>query len=368
MAENNIFNPVGATNSPHSANTDIYKVSYKEGKGGVYTSIIRFIPWVQNPARCIVDKQVSWVKNEISGKGMYIDDPRSIGEFSPVTDMFFKMYNTKVDRFVSYAKANLSSKQQYASLVQIIRDDQHPEYNGQIKVFLYGKKIWQKIYDQEHLPGVPPVNPFHPIEGRCFYIRCIEQSGFNNFDQSMFMDKGTTSSAMWMPGPDNVMRQIDENTDQNLVVEYLKTASPDLSKYEYQPWTAEQAKFVEEVLQISNELLTTGTIQTNMSALGNVNMQPVASPTFPGVGMPAAAQTPQMPPQPAMPQQPANNSFAGFTIGSVPSNGTTPMNPVTTPNPGINGVNLPPTMAPQQMPMPSTGSIGGNIEDVLNDI
>lgn len=382
MAENNIFNPTGAVDAPRAVNTDLYKVSYKDSKSGVYTTTIRFIPWVQNPARCIVDKQVSWVKNELTGKGMYVDDPRSIGEFSPVTDMFFKLYNTKVDRFVNYAKQNLSSKTQYASLVQIINDEQHPELNGQIKVFVYGRTIWQKIYDQEHLPGIPPVNPFHPLEGRYFYIRCVEKSGFNNFDQSVFIDY-SPSNAMWMPGPDGQMHQIDATTDQNAVVEYLRANSPDLSKYEYQPWTAEQAKFVDEAVQMANQLLTGGTIQTNMSALAGVNAQPATQAMMPGVGMvgtPAgapqgqpmqpAAQMPQMPAMGATPQQPANNSYGGFSIGSVPSTGTTPMNPMPNPaGPGISGVTLPPNMGSQPAaPVQQGGSIGGNIDDVLNNL
>lgn len=384
MAESyNIFNPVGAQEAPRAVNTDLYKVNRNDSKSGVYNATLRFLPWVQNPARCIVDKQVSWVKNELTGKGMYVDDPRSIGEFSPVTDMFFKMYNTKVDRFVSYAKQNLSSKMQYASLVQIINDEQHPELNGQIKIFVYGKTIWQKLYDQEHFPGIVPVNPFHPIEGRYFYLRCVEKSGFNNFDQSMFADNAP-SNAMWMPGPDGMMHQIDVNTDQNAVVEYLRANSPDLGKYEYQPWTADQAKFVDEVLQISNQLLTTGTIQTNMSALAGVNAQPAAQAMMPGVGMVGApngmpqgqpaqptAQMPQMPPMNTPAQQPANNSFGSFSIGSVPSTGSTPMNPTPNPaNPGISGVTLPPNMGTQQPAAPNqqSGSIGGNIDDILNTI
>lgn len=402
---NSIFAPVGAVENPRNvANSDIYKVGYKDGKNNIYQATIRFIPWVKNPARCIVDKQVSWVKNPANGKGMYIDDPRSVGEFSPVANMFFRFYNTKSDQFIDFAKKNLSSKLQYASLVQIIRDDQHPELQGQIKVFIYGKTIWQMLYEEEHpTDGVStPTNPFHPIDGRYFFIKCCEKSGFNNFDQCKFLprENGATS-AMYLPGVDGMMHPIDANTDQNLVVEYLQTNSPDLSKYEYQPWTEEQAKFVDEVLQISDNYLQTGTIPTNMATLNGVNMQPVAQPQFPGVSMPvnqgmmtpppAAQGMPQMPQMPGMSQMPAptqpdqmpqmpaptmtsprqaNNSFGGFTIGSVP-NTNAPANqgqPMT--QSGINGMVMPPVMnsQPQQQAAQPGGSIGGNIDDILNSI
>ena len=375
---NSIFAPIGAMDSPRNiSNTDIYKVSHKDGKNGIYQSIVRFIPWVKNPARCIVDKQVSWVKNPVSGKGMYIDDPRSIGEFSPVTDMFFQFYNTKSDQFIDFAKKNLSSKLQYASLVQIIKDDQHPELVGQIKVFVYGKKIWQMLYDEEHpTDGVTmPNNPFHPIDGRHFFIKCCEKSGFNNFDQCKFLQRdNNTSSAMWIPGADGMWHPIDVNTDQNLVVEYLQTNSPDLSKYDYQPWTEEQAKFVDEVLQISRNYLQTGTIPTNMATLNGINMQPVAQPQFPGVSMPVNQGAQNIPSAQGMSQiqiptnnasQQANNSFGGFTIGSMPTNGM----PVNAGQSGISGVPMPPVLNIQSaQAAPTSGSIGGNIDDILNNI
>lgn len=374
----NIFNPLGAVENPRSVNTDLYKVSFKDGKNGIYTAKVRFVPWVNNPARCIVDKQVCWVKDPVSNRAMYVDDPRSIGEYSPVTDMFFKLYNTKVGMFIDYAKKNLSSKLQYASLVQIIEDEQHPELVGQIKVFIYGKKIWQKIYDQEHLPNVPPVNPFHPIDGKVFYIRCVEQSGFNNFDQSMFLDKGNTSSAMYIPTMDGSnWEQVTNSTDQNRVVEYLRMASPDLSKYEYQPWTQEQTNFVNEALQQANIFFNSGTNQTNMSVLkgGGMqgDMQYVPQPSFPGAVMPqpntATSQPIQSIPPMSQPAIPQNNSSGGFSIGSIPSSGITPGAMPPQPQQGITGVKLPPSMnQPQPQTQQQTGSIGGNLDDILNSI
>ena len=196
---------------------------------------------------------------------------------------------------------------------------------------------------------------------------------------------------MYLPGVDGMMHPIDANTDQNLVVEYLQTNSPDLSKYEYQPWTEEQAKFVDEVLQISDNYLETGTIPTNMATLNGVNMQPVAQPQFPGVsmpvnqGMPQMPQMPQMPGMPAptqpaqMPQMPAptmasprqaNNSFGGFTIGSVPNTNAPANQGQSMAQSGINGMVMPPVMnsQPQQQAAQPGGSIGGNIDDILNSI
>lgn len=364
---NDLFNPKGAENSPVKTNSELYKVNYKEGKGNVYTSVVRFIPWVTDPSKCIIEKQVSYVKNPVTKQAMYIDDPRSIGEFSPVTDMFFKFYNTKNDTFVKYGKENLSSKLQYASLVQIIKDDQHPELVGQIKVFIYGKKLWQKLYDEEHPPVGTGVNPFHPINGKFFLIHCCEQSGFNNYDQSKFFDNGG-NNGMFIPVGDR-MEQITENTDQNLIVEYLRTVSPDLGKYSYQPWTQEQAKFIEDCLLMATNYLNTGTLPTNMAvANGGANMQTVTQPVFPGATMQQPMQPVTNPMMPVNAVQPAA-PMSGFNLGGMPVGGVQ-QNPGTVTEPSVSGINLPPTigMQPTNSAPVNGGSIGGNIDDILKNI
>ena len=376
-----IFNPGSVQAPAQKTNSEIYKVSYKEGKGNIYSSIIRFIPWVTDPSKCIIEKQVSYVKKPMTPQGIYVDDPRSIGEFSPVSDMFFKFYNTKNDAFIKYAREHLSSKQQYASLVQIVKDEQHPELEGQIKVFIYGNKIWQMIYNEEHPVMGTGVNPFHPIAGKFFYIHCCEKSGFNNYDQCKFIDNNGNNGMFIAVG--NKMEQVNANTDQNAIVEYLKVNSPDLSKYGYQPWTQEQAKFVEEVLQMSAAYLNNGTIPTNTAVVaGAANMQPVAQPTFPGIAQPAQ---PAMQAQPAaMPQMPGINmqstpapaAMAGFNIGGMPAQSSPAVNPGLNPGigvtePGISGINLPPTIGNEQPQQPVAGpatSIGGNIDDILSNI
>jgi hypothetical protein len=387
-----IFNPAGAQAAPAKTNTELYKVSYKDGKNNIYGALIRFLPWVNDPSKCIIEKQVSWVKNPLTQEGKYIDDPRSIGEFSPVSDMFFKFYNTKNDTFIDYAKKNLSAKTQYASLVQIIQDEQHPDLNGQIKVFVYGKTIWQFLYNEEHPVIGTGSNPFHPITGRFFYIYCTEKSGFNNFDQCKFIDNTGNINGMYIPKLDGSgMEQATAETDPNRIIEYLKVNSPDLSKYEFQPWTQDQAKFVEDVIQISATYLQTGNLPSNLGTLNGVNMQPRQQATFPGANMQPQMGMPQMgmpqmgmpqmgmpqQPQMGMPQpqpqpqsQPQPQPMSGFNIGGMPGIGVQP-NPQPqqgATNPGISGINLPPTMSEGKESAPTTGSIGGNIEDILKNI
>ena len=108
-----VFNPQSVVEAPSvSRNVDEYKVNFKDGKGGIYESVIRFIPNVADPTRCYMAKQISWIKNPVTQKGIYVDDPRSVGQFSPIVDMFFKCRNTNNAQIQEFGKAHLSTKQQ----------------------------------------------------------------------------------------------------------------------------------------------------------------------------------------------------------------------------------------------------------------
>lgn len=367
-----LFNPTGVTEQPVRGNAEQYKVSYKDGKNGVYKSVIRFIPNYADPSKCIMGKNVSFVKNPTTQKGMYVDDPRSIGEFSPVTDMFFKLRNTGIAAYQDYAKTYLGSKQQYASLVQIVSDEQHPELVGQIKVFVYGKKIWEKLHNEEYPQGAGQgINPFHPIYGRKFSVVCVESAGFPNYDQSNFYDERNGNqilpSGMWYIDPKDPehFQVCDENTDGDVLMEYLKANSPDLSKYDYHEWTEEQTKHVQEVLAISLNYMNTGSLQNVQQGqlqagmtVVNTNPQPVA----------AAPATPQFNPTPTFPgatPKPATPSAGGFVpqtpsapaAPAVPGTGQVPVG-ATVPN--VTSKSAPTSAAPAVQ--------GMNMDDVLKNL
>ena len=388
-----LFNPQSVVEAPTaSRNADEYKVNFKDGKGGIYESVVRFIPNVADPTKCIMAKQISWVKNPVTQKGIYVDDPRSVGEFSPVVDMFFKCRNTNNAQIQEFGKAHLSTKQQYAALVQIIQDENHPELVGKIKVLRFGKKVWDKLHNEEHPTMGQGYNPFHPIYGRYFHIKCVSQSGFNNFDQSSFIDnrnaQGISMTGFYYEDPayPGQMVPVTENSNQQAVADWLAANSPDLSKYDYQPWTAEQQTFVNEVLAIiGNYLQGGGNLQTNLQTIHTptpsiASMPMNTAPSFPGAQMPMreAAPAPQMPgigmptmniptpqPQMTMPTPPAPTpNLGGLSLGESTVPGVNPNVGV----PSITGIDIPTVDNSRPgnvgFATPGTG-IGGNLDDVI---
>ena len=390
MASKDLFNPIGATKE-EKQNTEQYKVSFKEGKNGVYRSVIRFIPNYADPSRCTMIKSVYWVKNPITQKGMYVDDPRSVGQHSPVAEMYSNLYNTKIATYVDWAKQYLGYKKQYASLVQIVSDEQHPELVGQIRVFVYGKKVYDKLNNEEYPQGAGQqgINPFNPIYGRKFSIVCTNQSGFNNFDQSSFYDERNGNqilpSGMWYidPANPNQYSVVDENTDPDVLMDYLSKNSPDLSKYDYHPWTEEQTKHVEEVLAIARNFMSTGsmagtqdqTMQAGLHAVNTPHMPgttpapatPIYNPTpqFPGANIPGS--TPTIPtPAPAPAPAPVFNPVPAAT----PTNTVAPVAQVPTPVPTVSGV-TPPVVTPKNVNVPTAAPAPGqgmNMDDILKQL
>lgn len=385
-----LFNPQAAVvESPQAVrNTDEYKVSFKDGKGGIYESIIRFVPWYADPDKSIIAKTVSYVKNPITQQGIYVDDPRTVGSFSPIIDMFFKFYNSGNAVFQDFGKKHLSSKTQYAALVQIIKDDQHPDLVGKIKVFKFGQKLYDKINAEMHPAMGQGVLPYHPIYGRYFYLKCTSQSGFNNFDQSYFFDNKNAQNqilpmGVWYMNPATGKMDIcTEQTDQQVFADYLATNSPDLSRYEYNPWTSEQERHINDALKIMADYMQTGSLQSNLQTL-NTPSAPVAgmtvnsAPAFPGATMPASAHAAPVAPT-GLPQVPQGAAPSPATPAPAPSMGTFSMgaNLGGTPVPAspaagvISGVDIP-TVEPATAPSAGVTTLGGsigNIDDVIANL
>jgi hypothetical protein len=72
----------------------------------------------------------------------------------------------------------------------IISDPKHPENEGQVKLFKFGKKIFDKIMDkaQPTFADETPVNVFDYWDGADFKLRMKKVEGFPNYDSSVFSE------------------------------------------------------------------------------------------------------------------------------------------------------------------------------------
>ena len=158
-------------------------------KSGNGYAVIRFLP---APA-VDGDEALPWAKIYTHGfegpGGWYIENSlTSLNQNDPVSEYNSELWNSGID-----ANKDIARKQKrrltYISNVLIVEDPKHPENNGQIKLFKYGKKIFEKITDAMNPPpefGESPINPFDLWKGANFKLKIRKLDGFQNYDKSEF--------------------------------------------------------------------------------------------------------------------------------------------------------------------------------------
>jgi hypothetical protein len=243
------FTPDTEVKETKSVQTDEYNPSAAKGKNDIYQSVIRFIPWWQNPkSGSIQEKWVSYLQDPVTNRGRYVDCPSSVGKPSPLQDIYWKLKKSESVQEQKLADT-FSRRHSYASLVQIIRDENSPELEGKIMVWRYGVKVWEKI-NSELKPIIGDKHdPFSILDGKVFALVITKQSGYNNYDQSKFLEK---KIPLCLPGPEKdgkpSLEPINANTDKAMVFNWVKENSPDLSKYSYREWDQEIFDYVNHVI------------------------------------------------------------------------------------------------------------------------
>ena len=128
----------------------------------------------------------------------------SIGQADPLSESNSKLWNEdgseEAKRIVRERKRNL----RYIANVLIISDPSAPENEGQVKLYRFGKKIFDKIMDsmQPQFPDEAPVNPFDMWKGADFTVKIRKVEGYPNYDASAFKSQSA------MAGDDDQLEAI----------------------------------------------------------------------------------------------------------------------------------------------------------------
>ena len=160
-------------------------------KAGNASATIRFLPKTDGD-------ELPWVKifshgfQGPSGRWYIENSLTTLGEADPVSDLNSKLWNSTTDDNSPERKQARDQKRRlnYISNVLIIDDPKHPENNGQVKLFKYGKKIFDKIMDKAKptFEDEEPVNVFDYWEGANFKLRMKQVEGYPNYDSSAFSE------------------------------------------------------------------------------------------------------------------------------------------------------------------------------------
>lgn len=243
MTDFDIFNlsvsDIDTHNTPTSSADVIYKPTADQGKDGTYKALIRFVPNPTNPRNSLIKKYVHWL-TDASNNGKLVDSPSTVGEKCPIADVFFKLRNSDsaVDRKMS---EKLKRREQYYALIKVIKDPQHPEFEGQYLIYKFGYKIKEKI-DEELKPAFgEPTQIFDLFEGKNFELIITRQGEYNNYDKSKF---SASKSAVTISG-----KPAARDKETMAAIKLELEAAPSLEPYEYKAWDEESRSFVNGILR-----------------------------------------------------------------------------------------------------------------------
>ena len=154
-------------------------------KTGNGYAVLRFLPATSG-------EDMPWVRvwsHAFQGPGgWYIENSlTTLGHKDPVSEENTRLWNTGVESDKGIAR-NRKRKLSYYSNVLVVSDPTHPENEGQVKLFKFGKKIFDKITEamQPQFEDESPINPFDFWKGANFKLKIRKVDGFWNYDKSEF--------------------------------------------------------------------------------------------------------------------------------------------------------------------------------------
>ena len=157
-------------------------------KAGNGMATIRFLPAPPQDG----DDALPWAKVFSHGfqgpGGWFIENCLTTkNEQCPVCEHNNKLWNSGVEANKQVAR-DQKRKLTYVANVYIVSDPKHPENEGKVKLFKFGKKIFDKITEAMNpaFEDETAINPFDLWEGANFRLKIRKVEGYQNYDKSEF--------------------------------------------------------------------------------------------------------------------------------------------------------------------------------------
>ena len=154
-------------------------------KSGNGYAVFRFLPAVKG-------EDLPWARlwsHAFQGPGgWYIENSlTTLNKKDPVSESNSLLWNSGVEADKEIARKR-KRKLSYVANILVVNDAKHPENEGQIKLFKFGKKIFDKITEamKPEFEDEKPINPFDFWEGANFKLKIRNVEGYRNYDKSEF--------------------------------------------------------------------------------------------------------------------------------------------------------------------------------------
>ena len=154
-------------------------------KSGNGYAVLRFLPASHG-------EELPWVQywdHGFQGPGGWFIDKSltTLNKACPVSEFNTKLWNTGDEVQKDQARKQ-KRRLHYVSNILVVSDPKHPEFEGKVMLYRYGKKIFEKVKDvmQPQFEDENPLNPFDLWEGADFKLKVRKVDGYWNYDKSEF--------------------------------------------------------------------------------------------------------------------------------------------------------------------------------------
>lgn len=240
--------------SSFSGNPDLFKPSIKDEKckDMNYRALVRFIPFYRDGKWCTTLSRWECYLKDVNGEnGMFVISPKTDGKKCPMRTLSWQLYQSEsaVDKANS---KKINVYQQYYALVEVIKDVQHPEYDGKFFIYQFGQKIADKIEaamkSTEFTEGF---NPFDLYDARLFEINLVKDpqkkmddgKPVANYEGCRFIEK--TSPIHFGEGQTLTRGDVDS---QKAFFKWLTDGAPNIKEYFWKEWDSETTEKVNSIL------------------------------------------------------------------------------------------------------------------------
>ena len=178
-------------NQPQSSGADERLWKPELDKSGNGYAVIRFLPAPDG-------EDMPWAKiwsHSFKGPGgqWYIENSlTTIGKDDPVGEMNRELWNSGRESDKATARTQ-KRKLSYYSNIYVVSDPAHPENEGRVFLYRYGKKIFDKLVEamQPAFADETPLDPFNLWKGADFKVKIRKVDGYWNYDKSEFAAPAT---------------------------------------------------------------------------------------------------------------------------------------------------------------------------------
>ena len=160
-------------------------------KSGNGYAVLRFLPAPEG-------EDMPWAKvwsHSFKGPGgqWYIENSlTTIGKDDPVGELNRELWNSGRESDKATARTQ-KRKLSYYSNIYVVSDPAHPENEGKVFLYRYGKKIFDKLVEamQPAFADETPLDPFNLWKGADFKVKIRKVDGYWNYDKSEFAAPAT---------------------------------------------------------------------------------------------------------------------------------------------------------------------------------